>query len=397
MAVLLDAFDAVLSDLDGVVYAGPHAIPGAVESLNRASAQGVAVAYVTNNASRSVQTVAEHLRELGLDTDAEHVVSSAQAAADLARRALETRSAGSTSGHNVPGSGSAGGAELGEGPESPEKAGSAAGTSGVTGGSGRAPRVQICGAVALADCARDAGLTVVAPGEDPDAVLQGFNPTMTWEDLAEAAYALADPHVLWVASNTDLTIPKERGIAPGNGTLVAAVATATRRTPLVAGKPEAAIFHTVIQRLGVSRPVVVGDRLDTDILGATRAGLPGIAVMTGVQTWEDLLNARTEERPAYVLPDLTGLFRPYPRIEVTEAAHGTEAILHPAGETTGGEGAQDGPAAQTLVRAVAQGDAVRIHAPEGSVDGWRAGMAAWWAAHPQQDVPTAAEIVWETP
>ena len=84
MSHLLASFDAILSDLDGVVYAGPDPIPGAVPALNRAQREGVAVAYVTNNASRSVGTVAEHLNALGLHTDAEHVVSSAQAAARLA-------------------------------------------------------------------------------------------------------------------------------------------------------------------------------------------------------------------------------------------------------------------------------------------------------------------------
>lgn len=328
---LVARFDAILSDLDGVVYAGPDAIPGAVESLNRAQGEGIAVAYVTNNASRSVETVAEHLNALGLSTDGEHVVSSAQSAARLAASMLPAG----------------------------------------------AP-VQICGAEALADCARAEGLAVVAPGEGPQAVLQGFDPELGWQDLAEAAYALADAEVLWIASNTDLTIPKERGIAPGNGTLVAAVATATRRSPHIAGKPGAPIFRTIIDRLGVGAPVVVGDRLDTDILGATTAELPSIAVMTGVQTHEDVLNARTEERPDYVLESLTELFEPYARPEVETADRTATARL-------GG------------VLAEADATTVRISSTDGDVPpalGWRAAGAAWWAAHPREDTATDARILW---
>jgi glycerol 3-phosphatase-2 len=330
MSALLTSFDAILSDLDGVVYAGPDPIDGAVESLNRAQREGTAVAYVTNNASRSVDAVAEHLNELGLSTDGEHVVSSAQSAAWLAAERL-----------------------------------------------GAGAPVHVCGSPALARCAEDAGLRVARQDERPRAVLQGFSPELGWQDLADASYLLADPEVLWIASNTDMTIPKERGIAPGNGTLVAAVAAATRRDPLVAGKPGAAIFHAITERLGAGRPVVLGDRLDTDILGAHEAGLPSIAVLTGVQTPQDLLNARAAERPTYVIENLRQLFRDYVSPEVESRGEGSaEARL--AGRA----------------RAVAEGQSVTIDAGHGSIEGWRAGMSAWWAAHPEAETATEAEIRW---
>ena len=176
---LLSGYDALLSDLDGVVYAGPFAIPGAPEALNRAEDSGTPVVFVTNNASRSVDSVAEHLRELGVKTRADRVVSSAQASAALLAQQLPA-------GANV----------------------------------------LVTGTDALANCVREAGLTPVrSQHENPVAVVQGFNPRLIWEDLAEASYTLVDEQVLWVATNTDKTIPKERGQAPGNGTLVAAVAT----------------------------------------------------------------------------------------------------------------------------------------------------------------------------
>ena len=328
---LLSRYDALLSDLDGVVYAGPFAIEGAPEALNRAEEElNVPVIFVTNNASRSVESVAEHLRELGVHTRAERVVSSAQAGAALLAQ-------------HVP-------------------AGS---------------KVLITGTEALADCVRDAGLEPVrTEAEGPVALIQGFNPKMGWEDLAEASYTLANPDVLWIATNTDQTIPKERGQAPGNGTLVAAVATASRRTPLVAGKPEAPIFHTAAKAVNSSRPVIVGDRLDTDILGANNAKMDGALVLTGVQTYQDVLEAVPNQRPTYVLRTLEDFFAPYPEIEVLYEGYEVTAT---------------GPTWQARVR----GENLSLTGPEvedieafagseSEAEAWRVACAAWWAANPEQ-------------
>lgn len=321
--MLLSAYDAILSDLDGVVYAGPYAIEGAPEALNRAQEQGVAVAFVTNNASRSVQTVADHLVELGVKTDADHVVSSAQAAAHLLANQLPAGA-----------------------------------------------KVLITGAQALADCVAAEGLTPVASQADqPVAVAQGFNPKIIWEDLAEASYTLADPSVLWVASNTDLTIPKERGFAPGNGTLVAAVASATGRTPQVAGKPESHIFETAAQKLGSRKPVVVGDRLDTDIQGGNRAGMDTAVVMTGVETYQTILAAVPVERPTYILEDLNGFFESYPDLQIRATKAGCEA-----------QGA--GWTARATV------EEIYLSGQGTDLDRWRVACAAWWAAHPDTVQPT---------
>ena len=327
---LLAQYDALLSDLDGVVYAGPYAIEGAPEALNRAEDNGVPVVFVTNNASRSVESVAEHLRDLGVRTRAERVVSSAQAGAALIAQ-------------HVP-------------------AGS---------------KVLVTGTEALANCMRDAGLEPVhSQGDNPVAVVQGFNPKLSWEDLAEAAYTLADQSVLWVATNTDQTIPQERGQAPGNGTLVAAVGVAVRRTPLVAGKPEAAIFETAAQSVGASKPIIVGDRLDTDILGANKAHMAGALVLTGVQTYQDVISAVPEQRPMYILRTLDDFFEPYSKIEIFY--EGYETVAH-------------GPSWSAVVR----GNTVQFTGPEAfdaegftgseaEAEAWRVACAAWWAAHPEQ-------------
>lgn len=327
---LLDRYDAVLSDLDGVVYAGPHAIPGAPEILRTIASDGTPVVYVTNNASRSVASVAAHLTELGVPTGSDGVVSSAQAGAELLARRLP------------------------------------AGT-----------KVLVTGSEALAEVVAEAGLTPVrSQSEEPGAVIQGFDPGLGWAQLAEASYTLADPAVLWIATNTDLSIPQARGLAPGNGTLVAAVAAATGRTPVVAGKPEAPIFRTAAERAGSTRPVVLGDRLDTDIRGGNAAGFATLAVLTGVDTLETILAACSAERPDHVVGTLEALFQPYPDVEVSASDRGQAARCGAA-------------------RAETDGTRLRIEGDREDLDAWRAACGAWWAAHPDAEVPVAPELEWE--
>lgn len=146
--------------------------------------------------------------------------------------------------------------------------------------------------------------------------MQGFAPELGWSQLAEAAFALALPEeeggIPWIATNTDWTIPQARGLAPGNGTLVSAVHTAVGRLATVAGKPETPIFEEAVARFGAQHPLFLGDRLDTDILGACRAGIPSVMVLTGVDRPKHLLAAPSDSRPTYILSDLRELAQPYP-------------------------------------------------------------------------------------
>jgi HAD superfamily hydrolase (TIGR01450 family) len=264
----LDGVDLVLADLDGVVYKGPNAIPHAVESLNGVS-ERARVGYITNNAARTDASVAAHLNELGLHVQPSDVVTSPQAAVRLLAQ-------------HVP-------------------AGS---------------RILVVGGDGLVDEVEKAGFTVTRSADDePAAVIQGFAPDVGWVHLAEAAFALQDrteDERPWVATNTDWTIPVARGIAPGNGTLVSAVHTAIGRLPLVAGKPEIAIFDEAVARFGAAKPLFIGDRLDTDILGANRAGIDSVLVLTGIDRAKQLLAADADSRPTYILEDLRGLTEPYP-------------------------------------------------------------------------------------
>lgn len=313
-ATPLDGVDVVLADLDGVVYAGPGALPHAVDSLTRAR-EGRSLAYITNNAARTDASVAAHLSQLGLPTEASDVVTSPQAAMRL------------LAGRIAPGS-----------------------TVLVVGGEGLVSEVV------------KAGFVVTRSADDaPAAVVQGFAPEVGWTQLAEAAFALKVPEeeggIPWIATNTDWTIPQARGIAPGNGTLVSAVHTAIGRLATVAGKPEVPIFEEAVARFGAQHPLFLGDRLDTDILGANRAGIASALVLTGIDRPKHVLAAPAGSQPTFILGDLRELHEPYPAVTVTDGvATARDAVVAI-------EGAD--------VRIVAEGDR--------PVDLLRAGAAAIWS------------------
>lgn len=264
--------DLLLTDLDGVIYRGAGAIAGAVEALNRA-AERVRVGYVTNNAARTDATVAEHLTELGLRAATDDVITSPQAAVALLREVVPAGS-----------------------------------------------RVLVVGGEGLTHELEKAGFEWTRSAEDnPVAVVQGFAHDVGWEQLAEAAYALQeepgrDP-LPWIATNTDWTIPRARGIAPGNGTLVSAVHTAVQRLPDFAGKPETPIFEAAFDRFGSRNALMIGDRLDTDIKGAVAAGIPSLFVLTGVDRPKQLIAASAEMRPDFTVASLAELHEPYQRAE----------------------------------------------------------------------------------
>ncbi|MGX5680622.1 HAD-IIA family hydrolase [Schumannella luteola] len=310
----LAGVDVLLADLDGVVYRGPAAIPYAVESINGIDPT-VRVGYLTNNASRSDAVVAAHLSELGLRVTPDDVVTSPQAAMSL----LEDL---------VP----AGSSIL------------------VIGGEGLTVELE------------RRGFVVTRSAEDgPAAVVQGFDPSVGWVHLAEAAFLLNGPggrDIPWVATNTDWTIPQARGTAPGNGTLVSAVHTAVGRLPIVAGKPEVAIFEEAFRRFGSRRAIMIGDRLDTDILGANRAGIPSALVLTGIDQAKQVLAAVPDQRPTYLLADLRQLHEPYPETETID--DGGDVVTIVAG-----------------ARVRRSGHQLRVEAGDG-IDLLRAGAAAIW-------------------
>ncbi|MCM2393211.1 HAD hydrolase-like protein [Streptomyces albipurpureus] len=304
------AYDTALLDLDGVVYAGGAAIAYAVDSLLTARSGGMRLAYVTNNALRPPEVVAAHLRELGLSADADDVINSAQAVARLISEQVPVGS-----------------------------------------------RVLVIGGEGLRVALRERGLEPVeSADDDPAAVVQGYGgPELPWGRFAEACYAIARG-VPWFASNTDLTIPSGRGIAPGNGAAVEVVRIATGAEPQVAGKPLPPMHRETVLRTGARRPLVVGDRLDTDIEGAFNGDVDSLLVLTGVTDGAQLLAARPAHRPTYVDADLRGILTAQPEVS----------------------GSADGFACGGWT-AVVQGDELVLDGAGDSMDGLRALCAAAWS------------------
>lgn len=260
---VIDGYDAALFDLDGVVYLGPIAVPGAAEGIAGLRERGARVGFVTNNAARPPAAVADHLVELGIPATAEDVVTSAQAGAVLVRNRF-----------------------------------------------GPGARVLVVGGEGVLAALIEVGLDPVWSADDaPAAVLQGWGFELTWQQLNEAAVAIhRGAH--WVATNTDPTRPTDRGLVPGNGAAVAAVAMAVPVSPEVAGKPYRPLLDDTVARIGARRPVFVGDRLDTDVAGAVNAGLDSMLVLTGSHGAADLLAARPGERPTHLGYDLRALLEP---------------------------------------------------------------------------------------
>ena len=312
MTAFIEPYDAVFFDLDGVLYLGPVAVEGAVDGVRRLHEAGVRTVYVTNNAARSPAKVADHLSELGFGALEEEVVSSAQAASGLLRRELPAGS-----------------------------------------------KVLVAGTDNLVEQVRLAGMVPVTEyAEEPVAVIQGYDPAMTWPRLDQAAIAV-QRGARWFATNTDSTRPTEHGLVPGAGAAVQAVRNTTDRDPEVIGKPFRPLMDEALARSGARRPVFVGDRIDTDIMGAVAVGMDSLLVFTGAHGVRDLCAAGEDGRPTAIGWNVESLFEPRRTAE-----------LDADGATCGG------------VRVMARGDEAAV---EGDLGTREAQLDAAWAL---------AQLVW---
>lgn len=259
-STLAEQYDVALLDLDGVVYIGADAVPGAPEALTAAREAGMRLAFVTNNAARPPSVVARHLGELGIRADADEVITSAQAAAHYLADRLPAGA-----------------------------------------------KILVVGTTGLVEALRERGLTPVFEADDDvAAVVQGYSPDLSWRQLAEGAVAI-NRGVPWIATNLDPTVPSPRGRLPGNGSLVAALRHATGAEPIATGKPDPTMHRESVQRSHAVNPIVVGDRLDTDIEGADAVGCDSLLVLTGVTSPAELLAAPASRRPTYLARNLAGL------------------------------------------------------------------------------------------
>ncbi len=327
---LSDHYDAALLDLDGVVYLGGTPIPGAAAALAAASAKGMKLAYVTNNASRTPHAIAAQLVAMGIPATASDIVTSAQAAAHLLADRLP----------------------------------------------GGSP-VLVVGGAGLHQAVRERGLRpVTSAAVGPLAVVQGYSPHIDYGLLAEGALAI-NAGAWYVLSNADLTLPTSRGPQPGNGSLAQVLIYATGVRPVVAGKPEPPLHAESVERVGAKRPLVVGDRLDTDIEGAFRGGADSLLVLTGVTRPADLLLAPPQDRPCYVSADLAGLNASQPEVTAAGGRFGCGGWF----ATAGGSG-------EAWLAVTGTGE---------WIDGLRALCGAAWSSGPPPGSPgeqrRAAEVV----
>ena len=273
MSALIGGYDGAFFDLDGVIYVGPQAVEGAADALAALVARGVHLMYVTNNAARDVHTVIDHLTSLGFPADASTVLTSAQVGAVELARALPSGA-----------------------------------------------KVLVAGSRNLVDLIAAAGLTPVASADDdPIAVIQGYDPTMGWPLLDEACLAI-QRGARWYATNDDQSRPTERGLVLGVGAMIAAIATMVGGEPATFGKPFRPMLDEAVRRSGASRPIFVGDRLDTDVIGANRAGIDSLLVFSGAHGKADLVAADPAHRPTFIGADVRALLEPARVARLTDAS-----------------------------------------------------------------------------
>lgn len=254
--MIADAYDAFLLDLDGVLYRGDQPIPRAAATVTALRDLGKNVAFVTNNSARTPESVLANLAAVGVTAAVDEIETSALTTAS----ALEVRGIGSA---------------------------------------------LILGEEGLRTALEEVGVRSVGVDEQPDAVIVGWDRSVTYASLTAASVAI-QRGAMFFASNDDASYPAPDGVTlPGAGAIVAALAVASGTEPEVFGKPNPPILHAALARVGGGRPLVIGDRVGTDIEGARRAGWDAALVLTGISTREDLRAAGLEA--TYVLNDLSGL------------------------------------------------------------------------------------------
>ena len=264
-AALAEEYDCALLDLDGTAWSGDETIEHAATSVIEAREAGMASAFVTNNAMRTPQQVTDKLNSMDFQATPDMVMTSAM---DIAAIMAE---------------------ELDEG-----------------------SKVFVIGGAGLRLALEERGFVLVdSADEEPVAVVQGLDKKVDWALLSEGAFAI-ERGASFYASNLDATLPIERGQALGNGSLVRAIQHATRKRPIAGGKPEPGIYRRAGELVGAQNPLAVGDRLETDIMGAVAAGVPALHVLTGVHQARDVIRAPRGQRPTYLAIDMRGLLEAHP-------------------------------------------------------------------------------------
>jgi HAD superfamily hydrolase (TIGR01450 family) len=257
---LIDSYDCILLDLDGVVYLGKTPVDNAVKTIKELQKRKINIAVITNNGSVTAKSVSKWMKDFGLDIKPSSIITSSQTLCWY----LQNNYA-------------------------------------------KSAKILVVGSDALKESVSDAGFKVVEKEDkDPMAVVNGIAPDIAQKNLAEMCYAISK-NIPWIPTNGDYTFPTEKGLAPGNGAINALITSITGKSPILMGKPEPHMFQQAAKIFDSQKPIVVGDRLDTDIQGANNAGFKSLCVLTGVSDMGQIKNAPASTRPTYVGKDLSAL------------------------------------------------------------------------------------------
>ena len=273
-----DRYDLILFDLDGVIYRGAEPVPGAAEVLVAVRRRGRRIMFVTNNSSRTPRAVSGVLRGMGIEASPDEVLTSGRATASmLAREGLAGASA------------------------------------------------YVIGERGVREALAEAGIAIMDGFPSAaDLVVVGWDREVDYARLRQAAL-LVERGARLIATNADASYPAPDGLWPGAGAILAAVTTTTGATPVVVGKPHRPLFEAALDATGARRPLMVGDRIDTDVAGARAMGWDSLLVLTGASSLADL--ARSDDLPTYLGTDLHALLDSAPRASVLPAEVGDLAPI----------------------------------------------------------------------
>ena len=253
----LTAIKALIIDMDGVLWRGDTPLPGFVPFFERLGQKQMPFILATNNASKTQAQYVQKLAKLGVQVSPDKIMTSSLATADYLKTQFR------------PGS-----------------------------------KIYVIGTDGIRQAVAEAGFEIAE--REVEAVVVGLDFGLTYDKLRTATL-LINQGARFIGTNPDLTFPFEGGESPGNGAILAALSAATGQKPMVIGKPEPTIFHLALQRMGAApdQTAMLGDRLETDILGGQQAGLKTILVLTGITRPEEL--AGSTIKPDWVFNSLDEL------------------------------------------------------------------------------------------
>jgi len=262
--------NALIIDMDGVLWHGTQPMPGLTDFFKTLHDLQIPFILATNNASQTPEQYVTKLAKMGVTITKKQILTSGTATAlYLSKQVNPTET-----------------------------------------------RVFVVGEDGATQPLIDHGFTLTglyevnndsdASKKGADIVVCGKDETLTWAKLATATLNIR-AGAKFIGTNADTTLPTEHGITHGNGAILAALEVATGVSPTIIGKPEPIIYQQALALLGVDpdKTVAIGDRLETDILGAVRTGIRSIMVLTGISTEDDLKESAYQ--PTWVMPDIRAI------------------------------------------------------------------------------------------